>query len=79
MATNSSVLAWRIPMDRGAWQAAVHDVAKSWTQLTKHTTQQANTIQMCVFSTSNMGGSSSLLLLLLIMAKHRQVFCTLTS
>ena len=33
MATNSSVLAWRIPMDRGAWQAAVHDVAKSWTQL----------------------------------------------
>ena len=31
--TLSSILAWRIPMDRGAWQAAVHDVAKSWTQL----------------------------------------------
>jgi len=23
MATNSSILAWRIPMDRGAWRAAV--------------------------------------------------------
>ena len=32
MATHSSVLAWRIPMDRGAWQAAVHGVAKSWAQ-----------------------------------------------
>ena len=31
MATHSSILAWRIPMDRGAWQAAVHGVAKSWT------------------------------------------------
>ena len=33
MAVHSSVLAWRIPMDRGAWQAMVHRVAKSWTQL----------------------------------------------
>ena len=24
MATHSSVLAWKIPMDRGAWQATVH-------------------------------------------------------
>ena len=31
MATDSSILAWRIPMDRGAWQAAVHGVAKSQT------------------------------------------------
>ena len=29
MATHSSILAWRIPMDRGAWQAAVHKFAKS--------------------------------------------------
>ena len=28
MATHSSILAWRIPMDRGAWQATVHVVAK---------------------------------------------------
>ena len=33
MATHSSVLAWRIPMDRGAWWATVHGVAKSWTYL----------------------------------------------
>ena len=31
MATHSRSLAWRNPMDRGAWQAAVHWVAKSWT------------------------------------------------
>ena len=24
MAIHSSILAWRIPMDRGAWQATVH-------------------------------------------------------
>jgi len=33
MATHSSILAWRIPMDRGAWRATVHGVAKSWTPL----------------------------------------------
>ena len=27
--THSSILAWKIPMDRGAWQATVHVVAKS--------------------------------------------------
>ena len=27
----SSIPAWRIPMDRGAWRAAAHGVAKSWT------------------------------------------------
>ena len=34
MATHSSILAWRITMDRGAWQAIVHTVRgvpKSWT------------------------------------------------
>ena len=30
MATHSSILAWRIPMDRGAWWATVHGVKKSW-------------------------------------------------
>ena len=29
MAAHSSRLAWRIPMDRGAWRATVHRVAKS--------------------------------------------------
>ena len=40
MATHSIILAWRIPTDRGAWQATVHGVAKSWTRLTKHSPQQ---------------------------------------
>ena len=30
-ATHSSVLAWRIPMDRGAWQATAYRVAKNRT------------------------------------------------
>ena len=33
MATHSSIVAWRIPIDRGAWWAIVHGVAKSQTQL----------------------------------------------
>ena len=33
MATQVSILAWRIPWTRGAWQATVHGVANSWTQL----------------------------------------------
>ena len=31
MATHSSILTWRIPKDRGAWQAIVHGVTKSHT------------------------------------------------
>ena len=33
MATHSSILAWRFPMDRGAWQVRVHGVEKSRTWL----------------------------------------------
>ena len=33
MTTPSSILAWRIPRDRGAWWATVHGVAKSRTGL----------------------------------------------
>ena len=32
MATHSSILAWRIPLDRGAWRATVHGVTKSQTR-----------------------------------------------
>ena len=38
MTTHSSILAWRIPVDRGAWQAVVYGVTKvrhDWA--TKHT------------------------------------------
>ena len=33
MATHSSILIWRIPMDKGASWATVHGVAKSQAQL----------------------------------------------
>jgi len=33
MATHSSILAWRIPLDRGTWWVTVHGVAKSQTPL----------------------------------------------
>ena len=33
MTTHSSILAWKIPMDKEAWQAIVHGVTKSRTQL----------------------------------------------
>ena len=33
MAIHSNIVAWRIPMDRGAWQTTVHGVAKSRTWL----------------------------------------------
>ena len=35
MATHSNILTWRIPMDRGAWQATVYGVTKTQIQLSK--------------------------------------------
>ena len=37
MAPHSSTRAWKDPMDRGAWWAAVHGIAKSRTQLSDFT------------------------------------------
>ena len=33
MATLSSILSWKIPMDRGAWWAIIYEVIKSQTRL----------------------------------------------
>ena len=38
-ATHSSILTWRIPMDRGAWWATVHRVAQSQTKLKRLSTR----------------------------------------
>ena len=39
MATHSGILAWRIPLDRGAWGAIVHGVEElNTTEATKHST-----------------------------------------
>ena len=37
MATHSSTLAWKNPMDKGAWWDTAHGVAKSQTQLSNLT------------------------------------------
>ena len=37
VATHSSTLAWKIPWNGGAWEAAVHGVAKSQTRLSDFT------------------------------------------
>ena len=37
MAPHSSTLAWKNPMDGGAWWAAVHGVTKSWARLNDFT------------------------------------------
>ena len=53
MATHSSVFAWRIPTDRGAWWALVHEVAKSQTQLSdwaQHITEEIIPISVCMES-----------------------------
>ena len=46
MATHSSILAWRIPMDRGGWRATVHGVAES------DMTEQLSTTQIFEYSTT---------------------------
>ena len=37
MAPHSNTLAWKNPMGRGAWWAAVHGVEKSWIRLSDFT------------------------------------------
>ena len=45
MGTHSSVVAWRIPMDRGAWQATVHGIAELDT--TERLSMSAGTTLCC--------------------------------
>ena len=49
MATHSSILSCRIPMDRGAWQATVHGAAKSRTRLSDVAHRTVNNY-FCLFS-----------------------------
>ena len=42
MATHSSILACRIPMDRGGWWATVHGVTKSQTRLSDSAQQSSD-------------------------------------
>ena len=46
-ATHSSIPAWRIPWTEGAWQATVHRVTQSWTQLKRLGTHIINKDLLC--------------------------------
>ena len=50
MATHFSLLAWRIPMDRGAWRATVYRVAENQTRLS-----------MCLHAPGNLNAGPFLL------------------
>jgi len=51
MATHSSILAWRIPVDRGAWRTTVHRVAKNQTQLNTQFTPKGIMQESIVYHT----------------------------
>ena len=55
VATHSSILAWRIPTDRGAWRATVHGVTKS--QRSEATEQL--TLSLFTFSTDRKNNCGS--------------------
>ena len=56
MVAHSRILAWRIPMDRGAWSGTVHRLTKSWIRLKQLSTQdiQENNKQQNKITTKNM-------------------------
>ena len=56
MATQSGILAWRIPWTKEFWQARVHRVAKSWTQLKQLSMARKN---LPVFTKDHMASFSS--------------------
>ena len=47
---------WENPMDRGAWRATVHRVAKSHIQLSKKTEQTKKTEKPCALSLEGLVG-----------------------
>ena len=45
----TSILAWKIPMDRGAWWATVHGVAElDTTDTTEHACMSVQPIEYCI-------------------------------
>ena len=61
MAAHSSILAWRIPMDREAWWATVHGVSESdTTEATEHTCTHPDIVLLCIGS-SLLGSQASCL------------------
>ena len=57
MATHSSVLVWRIPMDRGTWWATVHRVTTSRTGLKQPSAHALNWMALLSDSTQGLGSA----------------------
>ena len=60
MATHSSILAWRLHMDRGAWWATVHGVVSSWTWLFDYAqtqSDQAGLVTLFLAAQHGIGGA----------------------
>ena len=52
MATHSSILAWENPMDRGAWQATVHQASSSQTGLSHNSELVVQWLRICLVKQS---------------------------
>ena len=61
MATPSSILAWRIPMDRGAWRATITKSRTELRQLGTHTGNISKDIKVRKFSSMGTWRSSQML------------------
>ena len=46
--TTHSYSCWENPMDRGAWDATVHEVSKSQTQLSEHAHRDLYWLAWCI-------------------------------
>ena len=55
MVTDSSILAWRIPMDRGAWRATVHEVTKSQREVKRLSTHAPQSHQELLVFPQHLG------------------------
>ena len=65
MAAHSSVLAWRIPGDRGAWCTAVYGVSQSRTRLKGLSSSSICISEVIDISPSNLDSSSPAFLMIL--------------
>ena len=65
METHSSILAWRIPMDRGAWRATVHRVTKSWTRLKRLSSSSSSHTKVLKYFTNLVTKQHSFMTLLI--------------